>query len=555
MDRFQITEEWIAQAYRFELDMSSIDPAISSHTGAKRFSWNYMLDLINEQLRAREQFRIIAILQGASHDEAISFAEKACAIPYLVEMNEKHKKDHEAKIAAGKRKSSEYIYVSKWCPWSMEAMRYIWNRIKDEVAPWWKENSKECYSSAFEGLARAFKNYFDYRDGKRKGAPVGWPKYKKRSGRQSVGFTTGGIDILDRHHVRLPVIGARRAKESTDKLRLKIMAGDARILRATLVDEGGKTYVSFGVLVRREVKITNPTNDFPCQVSGHDVGITKLITSSDGSVVENPRAAKQVKKKISRYQRRMDRQHRVASPKCYNPDGTHISGTCHWKDRSIRARENQTRLQKSYARAARIRKDTIHKASYHAATTNAVNVVEDLKVEQMGRKGHGKRAFNRAQHDATMAEYRRELGYKHSWYGSQLWLAAWWYGSSKTCSKCKTKKVNLSRSARIFYCDNCGLTIDRDLNAAKNLQALVELACMCLLAQISTGTPVDWSKIPVRPFGWEPDKNTRSSRGCARAGGKKTKGGERKTARSDLQNEAVTAFDREAALTLIEVGG
>ena len=555
MDRFQITEEWIAQAYRFELDMSSIDPAISSHTGAKRFSWNYMLDLINEQLRAREQFRIIAILQGASHDEAISFAEKACAIPYLVEMNEKHKKDHEAKIAAGKRKSSEYIYVSKWCPWSMEAMRYIWNRIKDEVAPWWKENSKECYSSAFEGLARAFKNYFDYRDGKRKGAPVGWPKYKKRSGRQSVGFTTGGIDILDRHHVRLPVIGAHRVKESTDKLRLKIMAGDARILRATLVDEGGKTYVSFGVLVRREVKITNPTNDFPCQVSGHDVGITKLITSSDGSVVENPRAAKQVKKKISRYQRRMDRQHRVASPKCYNPDGTHISGTCHWKDRSIRARENQTRLQKSYARAARIRKDTIHKASYHAATTNAVNVVEDLKVEQMGRKGHGKRAFNRAQHDATMAEYRRELGYKHSWYGSQLWLAAWWYGSSKTCSKCKTKKVNLSRSARIFYCDNCGLTIDRDLNAAKNLQALAELACMCILAQISTGTPVDWSKIPVRPFGWEPDKNTRSSRGCARAGGKKTKGGERKTARSDLQNEAVTAFDREAALTLIEVGG
>jgi putative transposase len=554
MDRFQITEEWIAQAYRFELDMSSNDPALSSHTGAKRFSWNYMLDLINEQLRAREQFRIIAQRQGASYDEAISFAEKACAIPYLVEMNEKHKKDYEAKIAAGKRKPSEYHPVSKWCPWSMESMRYIWNRVKDEVAPWWKENSKECYSSAFEGLARAFKNYFASKDGKRKGAPVGWPKYKKRSGRQSVGFTTGGIDILDRHHVRLPVIGAHRVKESTDKLRLKIMAGDARILRATLVGEGGKTYVSFGTLVRREVKTTNPTNDFPCQVKGHDVGITKLITSSDSSVVENPRAAKQVKKKISRYQRRMDRQHRVASPKCYNPDGTHISGTCHWKDRSIRARENQTRLQKSYARAVRIRKDTIHKASYHAATTNAVNVVEDLKVEQMGRKGHGKRAFNRVQHDATLAEFHRQLAYKHSWYGSQLWLAAWWYGSSKTCSKCKTKKVNLSRSARIFCCDNCGLKIDRDLNAAKNLQALVELACMCILAQISTGTLVDWSEIPVRPFGWELDRNTRSSRGCARAGGRKTKGGERKTARSDLQNEAVTAFDREAAI-LVGVGG
>ena len=77
---------------------------------------------------------------------------------------------------------------------------------------------------------------------------------------------------------------------------------------------------------------------------------------------------------------------------------------------------------------------------------------------------------------------------------------------------------------------------------------------MCILAQISTGTPVDWSKIPVRPYGWEPDKNTRISRGGARAGGRKTKGGERKTARSDLQNEAVTAFDREAAI-LVGVGG
>ncbi len=545
----------MAQAYRYELDKPSNNPAVSSHVGAKRFAWNYMLDLMNEQLRTREQFRIIALRQGASYNEAIAFAEKACAIPHLVELNEKRKKEHEIKITEGNRRPGEYRPVSEWCPWSMEAMLYTWNRTKNEVAPWWKENSKACYGSAFEGLAQAFKNYFSYKDGKRKGAPVGWPKYKRRSGHQSVGFTTGSgsIATLDRHHVRLPVIGVCRTKESTDKLRLKILAGDARILRATLSNEGDRAYVSFGVLVKRDAKVLKPTNDFSCQVQGHDVGITKLITSSDGSVVENQKAEERVKKKISRYQRRMDRQHRVASPKCFNSDGTHISGTCHWKDRSNRARENQARLRRTYAHVARIRKDTIHKASYHAATTNAINVVEDLRVEQMGRKGHGKRAFNRAQHDATMAEFRRQLAYKHSWYGSQLWLAAWWYASSKTCSRCKTKKTKFSRSARIFCCDNCGLIIDRDLNAAKNLQALAELACVCILAQISTGTPVDWSKVPVKPYGWELGKNTRSSRGCARAGGRKTEGGDRNTARSDLQNEAVTAFDREAAI-LVEVG-
>ncbi len=545
----------MAQAYRYELDKPSNDPAISSHMGAKRFAWNYMLNLINEQLRARDQLCVIAMLCGVSYDEAIALAEETCAIPYLVELNEKRKKEHEAKIAAGSRKPSKYQPVSEWCPWSMEAMRYTWNRVKDEVAPWWNENSKECYSSAFEGLAQALKDYFDSKSGKRKGAPVGWPKYKRRSGRQSVSLMTGsnGVAVLDRHHVRLPVIGACRTKESTDKLRLKIAAGDARIFRATLVDGGGKAYVSFGVLVKREAK-TPKITDFSCQVQGHDVGITKLITGSDGSAAENPHAEEQVKKKISRYQRRMDRQHRAASPKCFNSDGTHISGTCHWKDRSNRAKENQARLRKTYAHAARIRKDTIHKASYHAATTNAVNIVEDLKVEQMGRKGHGKRAFNRAQHDATMAEFRRQLAYKHSWYGSQLWLAAWWYASSKTCSNCKVKRPRLSRSARVFKCDSCGLEIDRDLNAAKNLQALAELACTCILAQISTGTLVDWSKVPVRPFGWEPDKNTRSSRECARAGGHKTKGGDKEATRSvdldtcpGLRGEEALSFNREAA--------
>src|SRR2546423_9371287 len=74
--------------------------------------------------------------------------------------------------------------------------------------------------------------------------------------------------------------------------------------------------------------------------------------------------------------------------------------------------------------------------------------------------------------------------------------------------------------------------MDRDLNAAKNLAALAELAFVCLMAQMATGIPVDWSKLPIRPDGWEPDRDTRSSRGCARARGPRAQGGERKTARA-----------------------
>ncbi len=546
MRKTDLLPGWIHQAYRFEVDRPERVASIFSHIGARRFAWNYMLGVIEEQCRAKEVFCLLALRQGARTKEAEEWATKVCKLPYLVKMNEKRRKDHEIKVVAGKHRPSEYRPVSECCPWSAEAMRYLWNRVKDKVAPWWAENSKEGYSSAFETLAQAFTNYFASRDGTRRGPYVGWPNYKHRSGCHSVAFTTGSIWVLDRHHVQLPVIGILRIKESTDKLRLKIDGGFARILRVTLITEDAKTYVSFGVVLR-----WGEPRPLGMGVAGYDVGMRTLITSSDGHRVENPRAGEQVKKKISRYQRRMDRQHRVGTPRCFHPDGTHITATCYWRKHSKRARENQTKLQKAHVRTAHIRRDAIHKASYRAATTYAVDIVEDLRVEQMGRRGHGKRGFNRAIKDAVLAEFRRELSYKSTWYGSFLWLTAWWYPSSKTCSVCRKKKVKLSRGAQLFHCEHCGEEIDRDLNAAKNLAALAELSLVCLLAQISTGTPVDWSKLPIRPYGWEEDQSTRSSRGCARAEGRKANGGGRKIARASTGGDY--PFDREAAEPPAEV--
>ncbi|MHB1555098.1 MAG: hypothetical protein ACYCZP_14415, partial [Acidimicrobiales bacterium] len=211
MGKLEVLPGWVCQAYRFEVDRPSRHRSIPSHEGARRFAWNWARTLIEDQLHARETFRVLALRQGATLLEAEEFATGASRIPYLVEMNEQRGRKHE-----------KLNPVSEWCPWSKEAMRYIWNRVKDEVAPWWAENSKECYSSAFEALAQAFKNHFDSKDGKRKGPQVGWPQTKRRGGRQSVAFTTGAIAVLDRHHVRLPVIGKLRVKEPTDKLRARL---------------------------------------------------------------------------------------------------------------------------------------------------------------------------------------------------------------------------------------------------------------------------------------------------------------------------------------------
>jgi putative transposase len=433
-------------------------------------------------------------------------------------------------------------------PWSMPAMRKHWNHVKDDVAPWWSENSKEAYNSGFEALAAAFRNYFESRDGARKGPKVGWPKKKKRKDRQSVSFTTGAIRVIDRHHIQLPVLGVLRVHEPTDKLGRKLDAGQARIQRATLSVHGHRIYCSFGVIAQRGA----PANT-SSEVCGTDVGITHLAVSSDGRVTPNPRALHEAATKRRRYQRRLDRQHRTGSPVCFGPDGRHIQGDCQWHrdQRSRRARQTQRRLARLDAHCADVRSDTIHKLSHRLAATKAVNVIEDLAVSGMGRKGRGKRGYNQALADAALAELRRQLAYKHTWYGSQLWLASRWYPSSKTCSACGTLKTKLSRSSRLFDCPTCGLRVDRDLNAANNLARLGELAGILLVAQLVTGIPVDWSKAPLRPAGWEPkqqQRHTRSSRESARAGGPPADGAATRPSPGQPQGSGGgRAVDREAA--------
>jgi putative transposase len=97
-----------------------------------------------------------------------------------------------------------------------------------------------------------------------------------------------------------------------------------------------------------------------------------------------------------------------------------------------------------------------------------VIVVEDLHVEGTKRN----RRLARAVSDTGMAEVRRQLAYKTQWYGSRLVVADRWFPSSKTCSGCGWRNPSLKLSDRTFTCAECGLVLDRDLNAAVNLRNL-----------------------------------------------------------------------------------
>ncbi len=67
-------------------------------------------------------------------------------------------------------------------------------------------------------------------------------------------------------------------------------------------------------------------------------------------------------------------------------------------------------------------------------------------------------------------EVKRQLVYKTAQYGGRVQLVDRWYPSSKTCSGCRYIKTKLDLSKRMFVCEQCGLTFDRDFNASLNIE-------------------------------------------------------------------------------------
>jgi putative transposase len=331
-------------------------------------------------------------------------------------------------------------------PWTLPALRREWNRVKYQVAPWWAENSKEAYNSGLDGLARALRNYSDSKAGRRKGRPVRFPR-RKRKGRcrNACRFTTGAIKVLpDRKHIQLPRIGVLKTHESTRKLARHLERGTARVLAATISRTADRWFVSLTVEVQRAI----PEGNGHDTVVGVDVGIRHLAVMSTGVVIPNPHALQHSLRKLRRLNRQLARR-KLGS-----------------KGRRITRRK----LARVHARAANLRCDAFHKLTTAIATQHGTIVVEQLNLAGMVRN----RQLSRALSDAGLAELRRQLTYKTIWYGSRLVVADRFYPSSKTCSACGWVKAKLTLAERTFTCEGCGLRLDRDLNAARNLAKLAE---------------------------------------------------------------------------------
>ncbi len=415
MKRFQPQPGFVVQAYRFALDPNATqERALRSHCGAARAAYNWAVAWVTASWWQRK-------------------AEESYGVP-------------EGQL-------------TEWRSWSAYSMRKEFNRVKrtdPQFADWWDENSKEAYSSGLANAEAAFKSYSKSKRGERKGKRVGVPRFKsKRKARLSCRFTTGGFRIEhDGRHVVLPKMGRIRVHERANGLRDRIAAGTARILSATVRHERGRWLVSFQVEVKRPItRVARPD-----VAVGIDLGVKTLAVMADSTgeirTVPNPKHYDEGANLLRLLSRRVSRRQ--------GPDRrTGRKPSRRWE----KANAERNRV---HHRVANLRSDALHKLTTSVRAEYGTVVVEDLNVAGLLRN----RRVARAIADAGFGEIRRQLTYKGQRNACRTVVANRWYPSSKTCSACGAVKAKLPLHVRAFTCDACGLVLDRDDNAARNLAAL-----------------------------------------------------------------------------------
>ena len=380
-------------------------------------------------------------------------------------------------------------------PPSLMRLRKRWNRQKHEIAvdaegnPWWTEVSKEAFANGVADAVTAYWNWQKSLSGRRDGRPVGFPRFRKKSADQDrYRVTTGSFGLVDRRHLRLPRIGAVRTHENMRRLHRLLGLNRARLLNVTVRRKGDRILAVYQVEVRRPQSNHRPSR--PDSRVGVDAGVRRLATvaAHNGQVIErieNPRP-------LERSLRQMRAMHRARS-RC-------IRG-------SVRYRRRTDAIRRLSFRVANQRGHAMHVLTTRLAKTHGSVVVEDLNVAGMLRqKGlPGARGRRRRLSDAGMGELRRQLEYKCGWYGSELVLADRYYPSSRLCSACGL--ANDISWRRMWTCEGCGVTHQRDDNAAINLARYSE-------GDVGAVGALDKRGVRVRPVvEWaEDDETTKTCR-------------------------------------------
>ncbi|WP_171899552.1 RNA-guided endonuclease InsQ/TnpB family protein [Candidatus Marithrix sp. Canyon 246] len=298
------------------------------------------------------------------------------------------------------------------------------NAIKLLEFPWVFNVTKCAAEQAFINLGTAFNRLFNGR-GK-------YPRFKKKGQHDSFYLSNDQFKITE-NQFKIPKLGWVSV---TETLRFS-----GKILSATVSRAANKWFVSIQVQMETTaIKVSENQAD----TVGVDLGIKNLATLSNGETTEGSKPLKKLSRRLARIQRH--------TQKCTKG--------------SKRYNRQKMKIARLHYRICCIRQDGLHKLTHRLCQDFKIICLEDLNVKGM-MKNH---KLAKAISDMGFYEFKRQLEYKSSLFGNWISSVDRWFPSSKTCSNCGNKKEELKLSERVYHCGKCGFKIDRDLNAAINIE-------------------------------------------------------------------------------------
>lgn len=290
---------------------------------------------------------------------------------------------------------------------------------------------KECPSQVLQqsiiNLDTAYQNFFKGRGQ--------FPKFKNKYSKQSITFPQGFKISFKDSTITLP-----KLKKVAIDYHRKFKGLPKKVTLTKTAT--GKYFVS--ILVDTQTEKPKQKLIKPKTSVGIDFGIKDLAITSDGVVWENKNFFKSQQRRLRVEQRSLARKQKG----------------------SINREKQRIKVALLHEKIRNQRTDYLHKISTELVNTYDTIIIEDLAVKNM-MKNH---ILSKAISDMGWRQLRTMLEYKANWKGKNLVVIGRFEPSSKVCSKCGNHKKDLKLSDRVYNCEKCGNSIDRDINAAKNIK-------------------------------------------------------------------------------------
>lgn len=304
---------------------------------------------------------------------------------------------------------------------------YQLTELKKEVT-WLNELDSQALQASIKNIDKAFKNFFN---------GAGYPKYKSRKGHQSYQCP----HEVKRVNWELNTLTIPKIKNIPIVLSQKF---EGKIKTITISKTPTNKYFA-SILVEEDKTIPNPPTPSKNKTLGVDLGLKEFLITSEGDKIGSPYFLRNKIGRIKVLQCRMRNKKK---------------GSNNYKKAHLQINKVHEYINNS-------RNNFLQELSTKLVCENQATTFcfESLAVKNMVKNHKLAQAIN----DVSWAKFVSMMKYKCEWYGKNFIQINPFAPSTKTCYQCKAQHPSLTLKDRYWTC-TCGVTHDRDINAAKNIK-------------------------------------------------------------------------------------